>query len=41
MLKRGNIEGPFSNRPEPGPLKSLPSYMVNYAVIKTLVQFAI
>ena len=28
MLKRGNLEGPFSTPPDCGPLKSLPSYMV-------------
>lgn len=28
MLKRGVIEGPFIQRPEPGTLKTLPSYMV-------------
>lgn len=28
MLKRGVIEGPFIHRPEPGTLKTLPSYMV-------------
>lgn len=29
MLKRGVIEGPFIHRPEPGTLKTLPSYMVS------------
>lgn len=28
MLKRGVLEGPFTHRPEPGTLKTLPSYMV-------------
>lgn len=28
MLKRGVLEGPFAHRPEPGTLKTLPSYMV-------------
>uniref|UniRef100_F7BE59 DUF4485 domain-containing protein n=1 Tax=Ciona intestinalis TaxID=7719 RepID=F7BE59_CIOIN len=27
MLKRGMLDGPFSTRPESGPLKPLPSYM--------------
>ncbi|KAM5308373.1 centrosomal protein of 112 kDa isoform 2-T3 [Glossophaga mutica] len=30
MLKRGVIEGPFVHRPEPGTLKTLPSYMSIY-----------
>ncbi|XP_035157493.1 centrosomal protein of 112 kDa isoform X2 [Callithrix jacchus] len=30
MLKRGVLEGPFTHRPEPGTLKSLPSYMSIY-----------
>ncbi|XP_066091981.1 centrosomal protein of 112 kDa isoform X1 [Saccopteryx bilineata] len=30
MLKRGVIEGPFTHRPEPGTLKTLPSYMSIY-----------
>lgn len=30
MLKRGVIEGPFLHRPEPGTLKTLPSYMSIY-----------
>ncbi|XP_023391423.1 centrosomal protein of 112 kDa [Pteropus vampyrus] len=30
MLKRGVIEGPFIHRPEPGTLKTLPSYMSIY-----------
>lgn len=28
MLKRGVLEGPFTHRPDPGTLKTLPSYMV-------------
>ena len=28
MLRRGALEGPFTHRPEPGTLKTLPSYMV-------------
>uniref|UniRef100_A0A3Q1FMW5 Centrosomal protein 112 n=1 Tax=Acanthochromis polyacanthus TaxID=80966 RepID=A0A3Q1FMW5_9TELE len=28
MLKRGVLEGPFTNKPEPGGLKTLPTYMV-------------
>lgn len=28
MLKRGVLEGPFTNKPEPGSLKTLPTYMV-------------
>ncbi|XP_049715677.1 centrosomal protein of 112 kDa isoform X5 [Elephas maximus indicus] len=30
MLKRGVLEGPFTHRPEPGMLKTLPSYMSIY-----------
>ena len=30
MLKRGVLEGPFTTRPEPGPLPTLPSYMVGH-----------
>uniref|UniRef100_G1LZI1 Centrosomal protein 112 n=1 Tax=Ailuropoda melanoleuca TaxID=9646 RepID=G1LZI1_AILME len=30
MLKRGVLEGPFTHRPEPGSLKTLPSYMSIY-----------
>ncbi|XP_029424257.1 centrosomal protein of 112 kDa isoform X8 [Nannospalax galili] len=30
MLKRGILEGPFMHRPEPGTLKTLPSYMSIY-----------
>uniref|UniRef100_A0A452V723 Centrosomal protein 112 n=1 Tax=Ursus maritimus TaxID=29073 RepID=A0A452V723_URSMA len=30
MLKRGVLEGPFAHRPEPGTLKTLPSYMSIY-----------
>ncbi|KAF6298260.1 centrosomal protein 112 [Rhinolophus ferrumequinum] len=30
MLKRGVIEGPFIHRPEPGTLRTLPSYMSIY-----------
>ncbi|XP_010615116.1 centrosomal protein of 112 kDa isoform X5 [Fukomys damarensis] len=30
MLKRGVLEGPFMHRPEPGTLKTLPSYMSIY-----------
>ncbi|XP_036984002.2 centrosomal protein of 112 kDa [Artibeus jamaicensis] len=30
MLKRGVIEGPFVHRPEPGTLRTLPSYMSIY-----------
>uniref|UniRef100_A0A8C5ZFL0 Centrosomal protein 112 n=1 Tax=Marmota marmota marmota TaxID=9994 RepID=A0A8C5ZFL0_MARMA len=30
MLKRGVLEGPFTHRPEPGTLKTLPSYMSIY-----------
>ena len=29
MLKRGVLEGPFTHRPDPGSLPTLPSYMVN------------
>ena len=32
MLKRGNIDGPFATRPDTGPLKSLPSYMVSTSI---------
>uniref|UniRef100_A0A673C8B2 Centrosomal protein 112 n=1 Tax=Sphaeramia orbicularis TaxID=375764 RepID=A0A673C8B2_9TELE len=28
MLKRGDLEGPFNTKPEPGTLKTLPTYMV-------------
>ena len=28
MLRRGLLEGPFTQRPEPGTLRALPSYMV-------------
>ncbi|XP_065549347.1 centrosomal protein of 112 kDa isoform X2 [Lathamus discolor] len=30
MLKRGVLEGPFTHKPEPGMLKTLPSYMSIY-----------
>ncbi|XP_051014904.1 centrosomal protein of 112 kDa [Acomys russatus] len=30
MLRRGVLEGPFTQRPEPGALKTLPSYMSIY-----------
>ncbi|XP_008939444.1 PREDICTED: centrosomal protein of 112 kDa, partial [Merops nubicus] len=30
MLKRGVLEGPFTHKPEPGMLKTLPSYMLIY-----------
>ncbi|XP_028617105.1 centrosomal protein of 112 kDa isoform X1 [Grammomys surdaster] len=30
MLRRGVLEGPFTHRPEPGTLKTLPSYMSIY-----------
>ncbi|XP_014644673.1 PREDICTED: centrosomal protein of 112 kDa isoform X2 [Ceratotherium simum simum] len=30
MLKRGVLEGPFTHQPEPGTLKTLPSYMSIY-----------
>uniref|UniRef100_A0A8C0J6K7 DUF4485 domain-containing protein n=1 Tax=Chelonoidis abingdonii TaxID=106734 RepID=A0A8C0J6K7_CHEAB len=30
MLKRGVLEGPFTHKPEPGILKTLPSYMSIY-----------
>ncbi|NXU74585.1 CE112 protein, partial [Oreotrochilus melanogaster] len=30
MLKRGVLEGPFTHKPEPGRLKTLPSYMSIY-----------
>ncbi|NWS55950.1 CE112 protein, partial [Chunga burmeisteri] len=30
MLKRGVLEGPFTHKPEPGMLKTLPSYMTIY-----------
>ncbi|XP_023569872.1 centrosomal protein of 112 kDa isoform X2 [Octodon degus] len=30
MLKRGVLEGPFTHRPEPGTLRTLPSYMSIY-----------
>jgi hypothetical protein len=32
MLKRGVLEGPFHQSPEQGELKTLPSYMVCFAV---------
>lgn len=28
MLKRGVLDGPFTSKPEPGSLKTLPTYMV-------------
>lgn len=37
MLKRGNLEGPFTSQPEPGPLKSLPSYMVQKIIASLLI----
>ncbi|MED6288556.1 hypothetical protein CHARACLAT_027806, partial [Characodon lateralis] len=30
MLKRGILEGPFTTKPEPGKLKTLPAYMSIY-----------
>ncbi|XP_029997601.1 centrosomal protein of 112 kDa isoform X2 [Sphaeramia orbicularis] len=30
MLKRGDLEGPFNTKPEPGTLKTLPTYMSIY-----------
>uniref|UniRef100_A0A3Q2EFW2 Centrosomal protein 112 n=1 Tax=Cyprinodon variegatus TaxID=28743 RepID=A0A3Q2EFW2_CYPVA len=30
MLKRGNLEAPFTTKPEPGKLKTLPAYMSIY-----------
>lgn len=33
MLKRGSLDGPFAVRPEEGPLKSLPSYMVSKYIL--------
>ncbi|XP_077980412.1 centrosomal protein of 112 kDa-like [Glandiceps talaboti] len=30
MLKRGVLEGPYSHRPDPGPLPTLPAYMSIY-----------
>ncbi|XP_068606159.1 centrosomal protein of 112 kDa [Brachionichthys hirsutus] len=30
MLKRGMLEMPFTNKPEPGPLRTLPTYMSIY-----------
>lgn len=34
MLQRGVLEGPFTQRPEPGTLKTLPSYMVGITECK-------
>ena len=28
MLKKGSLEGPFVDRPQSGPLPTLPTYMV-------------
>ncbi len=28
MLRRGVLEGPFTSKPDPGPLPTLPAYMV-------------
>ncbi len=33
MLKRGVLEGPFNLKPEPGPLPTLPSYMVSTCIM--------
>ena len=29
MLRRSKLEGPFVGRPEPGPLPTMPTYMVS------------
>lgn len=39
MLRRGVLEGPFTHRPEPGILKTLPSYMVGTADHGIVVSF--
>lgn len=40
MLKRGVLEGPFTHKPEPGTLKTLPSYMVGVtSVFKNLLKY--
>lgn len=36
MLKRGVLEGPFTQKPESGILKTLPSYMVNIIICYNL-----
>jgi len=33
MLKRGVLEDPFTHEPEPGMLKTLPSYMVSITLL--------
>lgn len=33
MLKRGVLELPFTNKPEPGTLKTLPAYMVRMTAL--------
>lgn len=33
MLRKGVLEGPFTHKPEAGGLKTLPTYMVNTALI--------
>ena len=40
MLKRGVLEGPFNLKPEPGPLPTLPSYMVSVVSSIKLNYFA-
>ena len=37
MLQRGVLEGPFTQRPEPGTLRALPSYMVGVCVSSALL----
>uniref|UniRef100_A0A673CDR4 Centrosomal protein 112 n=1 Tax=Sphaeramia orbicularis TaxID=375764 RepID=A0A673CDR4_9TELE len=41
MLKRGDLEGPFNTKPEPGTLKTLPTYMVmtNLQLLQTSFKF--
>lgn len=37
MLKRGLLELPFTVKPGPGPLKTLPTYMVRPAKTQVLI----
>ena len=37
MLRRGVLEGPFTQRPEPGTLRALPSYMVGVCAPSALL----
>lgn len=38
MLKRGVLEGPFTSKPQEGPLPTLPPYMVlNYMIPVTFI----